>query len=44
MRHSHKDSIRTIIKIPAKAVRHAGKDSNMDSNRDCPKERCEAFP
>ena len=36
----------TLIGITARAVRHShkdsGEDSNRGSNRDCPKERCEA--
>ena len=44
VRHPHKDFIRTIIRIPARVVRHSGKDSNRDSNRDRHKERCEASP
>ena len=43
VRHSGWILIRILIRIPARAVRHSGKDSHQDSNRDCPKERCEAF-
>ena len=42
MRHPLKDFKRAYDRDPSEAVRHSGKDSIRDSNRDC-SEGCEAI-